>query len=109
MSVHVMSWIFRESEERCAGRRLVLLAIADHAHDDGRCAWPSVQTIATKARMTKRGAQKALRELEKSGRIVRDGWSASGTVCWRIIMEEPPPLAGTVPTHVPSDWVDPPF
>jgi hypothetical protein len=104
-----MSWIFRDSEEKIPGRRLVLLALADHAHDDGRCAWPSVQTIARKTRMSRRGVQKALRELEKEGRIVRDGWSSKRTVCWRIIMEEPPPTAGTIPTHVPTDWIEPPF
>lgn len=109
MSIHVMSWIFQHSEEKVPGRRLILLALADHAHDDGRCSWPSIETLAKKTRMSRRGVQKALRGLELEGRIVRDGWSAGQTVVWRLILEEPPPLAGTIPTHVPRDWVEPPF
>lgn len=109
MSIHVMSWVLRHSEERVAGRRLVLLVLADHAHEDGRCSWPSIKTIAHEARMSERGVQYALRELEESGRIIRDGWSRFRTTSWRIIMEEPPPTTGTIPTTLPEDWVEPQF
>jgi hypothetical protein len=48
---------------------LVALAIADNARgEDGR-AWPSIEYIARKARSSVRGAQEAIRELEKDGRI----------------------------------------
>lgn len=109
MSIHVMSWIFQHSEEKVPGRRLILLALADHAHDDGRCAWPSVATLARKTRMSERGVRYALRSLEESGRIVRDGWSRHKTASYRLILEEPPPAAGTIPTYLPADWVEPPF
>lgn len=109
MSIHVMSWVLRNSEERVSGRRLVLLVLADHAHEDGRCSWPSVGTIAQEARMSERGVRYALRKLEESGRILRDGWSRHQTASYRIIMEEPPPTTGTIPTHLPEDWVEPQF
>jgi len=46
--------------------RFVLLCLADHADDEGRC-WPSVATIARKTCMTERGVRKILRRLEDEG------------------------------------------
>ncbi len=48
------------------GPLLVMLALADYANDQGEC-WPSMKSIAEKARMTERGAQKILRQLEADG------------------------------------------
>jgi pyocin large subunit-like protein len=107
MSIHALDWVFRHSEENVAGRRLVLLALADHCHDDGRCAWPSIATIAQKTRMSERGVQYALRELEESGRIVREGWSRHRTTMYRVVMEEPPPMPSE--PGLPADWVEPQF
>lgn len=45
---------------------LVLLALADYANDEGQC-WPSMASIAKKARITERGARKIVRELEGNG------------------------------------------
>lgn len=45
---------------------LVMLALADYANDTGVC-WPSMASIATKARVTERGARKIVRELEALG------------------------------------------
>ena len=45
---------------------LVLLAIADYCNDDGEC-WPSVASIARKARMTERGVQKICARLSETG------------------------------------------
>jgi len=48
---------------------LVALAIADNARgEDGR-AWPSIEYIAKKARSSVRGAQEAIRELERDGKM----------------------------------------
>lgn len=51
--------------------RLVLLALADNANDQGVC-WPSVHTIAIKAGMTERNAQNVLQELIQDGWVVRN-------------------------------------
>jgi len=45
------------------GSLLVMLALADYSNDAGEC-WPSIKSIAHKARMTERGVQKILRNLE---------------------------------------------
>lgn len=42
---------------------LVLLVIADHAADDGSNAWPSVETIARKCRVSARTVQRSIRTL----------------------------------------------
>ncbi|CAK0747896.1 hypothetical protein CCP3SC15_1500013 [Gammaproteobacteria bacterium] len=49
---------------------LLLLAIADHAHDDGTGAWPSTETLAEKTRQTRRNVQLLLRKLEQSGELM---------------------------------------
>jgi hypothetical protein len=85
MSVHVMDWVLRHSEEKL-GRRLVLLVLADHANTDGTGAWPSVDTIAREARLSRRQTQTCLRELVKSGAIAEAGTSAQGTRIYDVLM-----------------------
>jgi hypothetical protein len=64
-----MSWALREAPIDNPTELLVLLVICDHAHDDGRGAYPSLATIARMSRLTRRGAQLALRRLERGGHI----------------------------------------
>lgn len=49
-----------------APERIVLLAIADHADDDGHC-WPSMVLLADKCEMTDRGVRGVIRRLEQAG------------------------------------------
>lgn len=81
-----MSWVLEHSEEKL-GRRLVLLVLADRAHEDGGGAWPSVENIAAAARLSKRQTHSCLRALEESGAIEREGKSHTGTTIYRVIME----------------------
>lgn len=85
MSVHVMSWVLRHSDETL-GRRLVLLVIADHASEDGTQSWCSVSTLAREARLSRRATQDALRRLEASGAIVETGKGPRGTHEYRVAM-----------------------
>ncbi len=48
---------------------LLLLAIADHAHDDGTGAWPSIKTLARKTRMSRRNVQLLVRHVEATGEL----------------------------------------
>jgi hypothetical protein len=79
-----MSWVLRESEAKL-GDRLVLLVLADHAKDDGTYAWPSVDTISEQARLTRRQAQRCLRNLEQTGQILETGKSKKGTTIYTIV------------------------
>lgn len=81
-----MDWVLRESDEKL-GRRLVLLALADYAQDDGTNAWPSIDSIAHKARVSRRQTLRCLRELEAAGSIEREGLTSAKTVLWRVVMK----------------------
>ena len=59
-------WKFAPYRE---GTLLVLLAMADWADDEGGRIFPRVATLATKARLSTRATQSALRRLEKDGVI----------------------------------------
>jgi hypothetical protein len=86
VSILVLTWVFQHSEEK-QGARLVLLALADNAHDDGSGARPKVETLARKARLGIRQTQYVLRDLEASGAIVQEGKTRSGVRIWRVVME----------------------
>jgi hypothetical protein len=51
-------------------RKLVLLALADHANRDG-VAWPSLRRIAARTGLSERTVQYALRDLQEEGHIRR--------------------------------------
>lgn len=69
MSNRVLNWVFEESSAT-GNDRLVLIAIADEADDDGTNAYPSVDRIARKARVPKRTTLRCLQRLEESGGLV---------------------------------------
>jgi hypothetical protein len=65
----------------------VLIALANHAHDDGSRSFISQETIAREARLTDRQVRRCLKELEASGEIVRTGTRGKGgVIVWRIAM-----------------------
>ena len=89
MSVRVSSWVWQHSTVAHRGDLLVLLVLADHAQDDGNGAYPSVATIARKARLSRRGAFLALERLKAEGAIAPHGpRGPRGTVSYRVLMPE---------------------
>ena len=48
--------------------KLVLLSLADHANDEGRC-WPNIQTLATKTGLSDRSVRKAISRLKAAGHV----------------------------------------
>lgn len=68
MSVKVMTWVWEHSPV-AGNERLVLLAIADCADDEGRNAWPSMRTLAHKTRLDVRTVQRIVRRLQQGGHI----------------------------------------
>jgi hypothetical protein len=85
--IGVIEWVLDHSEAT-GGARLVLIVLAEHAHADGGEAFPSVDTIAHRTRMSRRGVQESLRRLEAEGHIVSDGVSRKGTKVYRVLMSE---------------------
>lgn len=68
MSAKQVRRVLEHSQSR-GGTRLVLLVIAEHAHDDGTGSWPSKSTMAREANMKPRQVQRNLRELEAMGEV----------------------------------------
>ncbi len=68
MSVKIMSAVWEQSQHKGA-HLLVLLALADHASDDG-VSWPSLARLASCARVAPRHVRRILRDLEAEGEII---------------------------------------
>lgn len=69
MSIKVMTHVWATSRLK-GSSLLLLLAIADHAHDNGRGAWPSVDTLATKIRMSKRNTQYLIDKVAATNELI---------------------------------------
>ena len=67
MSVEVMSLVWKRGPSD-RSQRLLMLAIADSANDDGFC-WPGTQLLAVKASMSVRTVLRSLKALEQDGWI----------------------------------------
>jgi Helix-turn-helix domain len=67
MSIKVSTEVWRGSRHK-SGNLLVLLAMADHADDQGK-AWPGIPLLAHKARLSKRHTRRCLRQLLASGEL----------------------------------------
>lgn len=65
-------------------QKLVLLKLADNAHDDGLSARPGVPTIAKQCGLSERTVQYALRDLEAAGLIRATQFAEGG---WRNVTE----------------------
>jgi Helix-turn-helix domain len=68
MSIRLMSQVWEDTRIESQAELLVLLALADHARDDGLC-WPSMRSIAGKARIEERSAQRIIRRLIEKGLV----------------------------------------
>jgi hypothetical protein len=69
MSVKIMTLVF-ERYPNGGGEMLLALALADHAHDDGRYIFPSIRTLANKTRQSERTVQRFLRGMTKAGWLI---------------------------------------
>lgn len=86
---------------------LVLLAIADYANGDG-IAWPSVESIALKARLYPRSVFRVLDRLKKTGKLRIESGGGKQTNHYKITLSTasvsvstpPPPKTPHVPEAV---------
>ncbi len=108
MSIRLMTSVWERSDIN-ATQKLVLLALADWANDEGLC-WPSIAKLAVKSSLTARCVQKAIRSLEELGFIKRDEVIGKGNRYWIAIpLNEvhpcttfTPPLNDVHPTPEPG-------
>jgi hypothetical protein len=70
-----------------AAEKLVLLAMADHARDDGTGCYPAIGTLARKTSLSRRGTQKLIRRLQTAGFIADTGKiSRLGTIEYTLTL-----------------------
>lgn len=87
MSVACQNWVWKYSKTT-GNDRLLLLAIADCADDEGDNAWPSVETLADKATCSERTVQRRIQVLEETGCLtVLRGAGRNGTHRYRVHMD----------------------
>lgn len=107
MSIEAMSQVWKRSKEK-GSALLLLLAIADNYNEDKGCAWPSVEYLSKKCRMTPRNVNLLLTRLQEHGAItVEAGAGPKGTNIYRLasigaekISDEKPRVEGVKnPAH----------
>lgn len=64
MSIKAMNWAWEQNLP--PGSKLILMALADNADDQGYC-WPKIKTIAAKCCVSERTAQRLVKDLLDSG------------------------------------------
>jgi hypothetical protein len=85
MSIRVTSRVWEYSQQQ-GSRLLAILAIADHADDDG-VAWPGIPRVARKVRVDDRQAQRIVRQLTAAGELfVREGRGRANTNLYFVVI-----------------------
>lgn len=108
MSVRVTALVWQHFP-RGGSDLLVMLALADFGNDAGNNIRPSARTLAKKVRLSRRQAQKVLRQLEADGWIATVSHTAGGpqqaTRRYKINLDKlrATPVAEDTPTRVVDD------
>jgi hypothetical protein len=76
-----MTRVWEQSEQK-GSKLLLLLALADHAADDGFC-WPGEKRLAEKIRMSERTVSRMVQALEKDGELY--ALRKSGEHNWYVV------------------------
>jgi len=87
MSIKVSTAVWEGSRSK-SGNLLVLLALADHADDQG-VAWPGGRLLARKARLTQRHIRRCLNQLVASGELeILPNQAPSGKALYKIRLDQ---------------------
>lgn len=111
MSIESQALVWAHSQAEGAAL-LAMLCIADHDGDGG--SWPSMETIAQRARVTRETARKLVRRLEAAGELVTDVNGGGGlrtashmrTNRYEITLDCPPECDRSARHRVSSQPVD---
>jgi hypothetical protein len=105
MSVHVSSWVWRNTKTLRAEIRLVLVRLADMANDEGT-AYPSLATLAGDVNKSTRQVIRDINELERLGFLSKEGRAdkagRSTSNLYRIVMDAQPVVGRVTPTSPPQ-------
>ena len=96
MSLKAITWVLESAPVKSPAEQVVLYALADRAHDDGSCAWPSQSWLAARTRLSARTVRRHLAEMEGRGlirrgdqRLVAHIPSQRRPVVWDLVMTGP--------------------
>ena len=86
MNDHAWDWAWH-----CRGlsptQRLVLLALAEQAADDGETSLPPLRRLERMTGLSRRGIAKTLNALETAGWIVRERVESDGLTAYRLLLD----------------------
>ena len=101
MSIHCISWAFKQ-RNISPTEKLLLIALADHANDDGEC-WPGQKHLAEKCCVSRETVSRNLSSLEANGFIksIRKRDDRGRDVGKDYILQFTPP--GVTDNHIPCD------
>lgn len=71
MSIEAVSWALKQQHISDTGARFVLIGLANHAGNDGKRAFPSIETLAGYTGLSRRSVIRKLQILEDAGIITR--------------------------------------
>lgn len=92
-----------ENSSACGGELLVLLAIADHADDRG-LAWPGIDSLARKSRLTARHVTRCLNNLAAAGELqIQNNRGPKGTNFYQVLCFRAPDIMSALPTKSRDD------
>jgi DnaD/phage-associated family protein len=87
MSIEVMTRVWANSKQK-GSALLLMVSIADYANEKG-VAYPSIETLARKVRMSERNVQLLLRKLEEAGELdIKANAGPAGCNLYRIVLDE---------------------
>jgi hypothetical protein len=84
VSGHVVGWAFRQ--ELTSTQKLVLVALADNAQDDGK-AWPGKATIVKKTGLSRSSVYRSIEQLEEAN-LLRHGVDDRGIECYWLAVPQ---------------------
>jgi hypothetical protein len=97
-----MNLVWKHSQHAGTGR-LMLLALADYADDNGNNIYPSIAALAAKCRMSARNVNHVLLALQASGElVVQQNDGPHGTNRYQLRLEPVAPLKDASPLQPPS-------
>lgn len=99
MAIKVISWALHLPLKRPT-LKLVLLALADHADNDGVC-WPSIKRLELFTGLSSRAIQRAIRELQKLSILTLTERPGSTTL-YMIAMSGGVPMSPPAASHPPQ-------
>lgn len=91
MSVKMMTAVF--GIDAVPLRKLLLIALADHADDDGENVWPSVPYLSWKTNLSESGVRKLMKRFRDDGVLIavdREGGGRRRSVIYRLNLDALP-------------------